>query len=221
MYIPFQLCQIRDFSPQSILSLLPSFQGQEATDPQDKIYGLLGIISELEKYLIVLDYYLSTKEVYVYASYSIIQATSTLDILSLVDINEPSEDFPSWLYDLRWTDAEHVQLFMVDLEWRSYSASRNSTPSIGTLRHLDRLDVDGFVWDEIIQLGDRYNDIDHTVANPYITLLSKWKTLLREVQPIEGDYVRGGTKENAFWRILILAWTTLDEQHKRMSLSFE
>ena len=201
-YRPLMLCQYREFSHRPILTTLRSLQRQQATDPRDKIYGFLGIVSEAERRLIVPDYHLSVKEVYVNATHSIIRATSSLSILSSVDVNNPSEDFPSWLYDLRQSDPTHLP--MADSVIKHYHASGNSTPIVGALEGVDVLDVNGFVWDEITELGILCNENDHTVTNPYGTLITQWLELLQTTQPMENEYVGGKTQDNAFWRTMMI-----------------
>ncbi|KIN07745.1 hypothetical protein OIDMADRAFT_174671 [Oidiodendron maius Zn] len=203
MYTPLMLCEFREFLPRPLLCVIQAFQRQEATDPRDKIYGFLGIVPEMERILIIPDYNLSVKEVYVHFTRSIIQGASNLNVLSIVNVNEPSEDFPSWLCDFRQTNFEYGNLFMVDPEVKSYNASSNSRPDIGILWDWDVLDVEGFLWDEIIQLGDSYDDIDQALPNPYISYVKDGKRLLEEDQPMLSEYIAGGTREDAFWRTLI------------------
>jgi hypothetical protein len=205
VFRPFQLCQHREFLPRPILSAIVSLQRQDASDPRDKIYGYLGIMSEADRRLIIPDYHLTVKEVYEQAVRSIIQAASNLNILSLVDVNRQSDDFPSWLYDLRESNPDHA--YIVDPVTKSYNTSGNSKPCMGILgASPDILDLDGFVWDTITHLGTYYDEIDAAAnPNPYVCLINDWtRALGRNGQNMQEQYIAGGTVENAFWSTLLI-----------------
>ncbi|KAJ9604904.1 hypothetical protein H2200_010293 [Cladophialophora chaetospira] len=71
---------VRSFShPSALLDVLARFRDTEASDPRDKIYGLLGLVSE--RHGIIPDYSKSAQEVFIEVTAAHINMTETLDII--------------------------------------------------------------------------------------------------------------------------------------------
>lgn len=84
--------------------LLGNLLGSLATDPRDKIFGILGILRKLSpsgSYFIDVDYTLDAAEVYTRATRKILSDTNWLGLLSLVRTGEcpPNSRLPSWVPD--------------------------------------------------------------------------------------------------------------------------
>ncbi|TDZ58222.1 hypothetical protein CTRI78_v005628 [Colletotrichum trifolii] len=98
-----------ELSESSLLEVLVEFRDFNATDPRDKVYGLLGLVNagELEGFPIV-DYNKSVAEVYADVVKTSIAKTGHLGSLAYVKhgaVHEKS-DFPSWVP--RWDVSEDV-----------------------------------------------------------------------------------------------------------------
>lgn len=70
-----------------------------ATDPKDKVYGILGLARDVEKLAIVPDYAKSIEEVYTEVTARIL-ATGEFQFLQLC-CYDPDSRLPSWVPDLR------------------------------------------------------------------------------------------------------------------------
>ncbi|KAJ4371627.1 hypothetical protein N0V83_004847 [Neocucurbitaria cava] len=92
----------------SLLYLLCVFSESKASDPKDKIYGLLGLATD--KVRIEPDYNKSVEDVYIETAKRIITSSGNLDLLNASGIlNEGSEyHLPSWVPD--WTVDHHFAL---------------------------------------------------------------------------------------------------------------
>ncbi|EPE05318.1 heterokaryon incompatibility protein [Ophiostoma piceae UAMH 11346] len=66
----------------SFLDILARFKWTSSTDPRDKVYGLLGLVSEETPFLLPVDYTKSAAEVYTDTTVAIIQAGGSLDLIS-------------------------------------------------------------------------------------------------------------------------------------------
>ncbi|RDW56869.1 heterokaryon incompatibility protein [Coleophoma crateriformis] len=86
----------------SLLDVLARFRYTNSTDPRDKIYGLLGLVSE--KLAIKIDYSRPIKEVYMDCMKRLIEHSQNLDLLcqtpwQLYGNKDRSTDLPSWAID--------------------------------------------------------------------------------------------------------------------------
>ncbi|KAJ0310460.1 hypothetical protein COL516b_002264 [Colletotrichum fioriniae] len=94
------------------LELASTFRYRDATNPKDKIYGVLGLTNSLDKDII--DYEATVADAYARAAISLIERDGNLDVLSHVlpsmsqeylehgYIHRPPPGLPSWVPD--WSD---------------------------------------------------------------------------------------------------------------------
>lgn len=76
---------------------------KEATDPRDKIYGLLGLTNAKFE----VDYRRDVRQVYIDTASYVIRATGKLDVLWAVPPHQDRFDLPSWVPD--WSVSEEEQ----------------------------------------------------------------------------------------------------------------
>lgn len=84
------------------LSVMASSRSLIATDPRDKIYALLGIVSEFQgnvHSMVVPDYTKPIEYVFVEMTYSIMQSREDLAVLSLASAQTATQKLPSWCPD--------------------------------------------------------------------------------------------------------------------------
>lgn len=89
-------------TPQQLIQHLIVFQHREATDPRDKVFGLLGLVFPWPG----LDHFtinpgLPTAEVYKKIAYKLILETGTLDVMPHRVLTSELSDLPSW--DKGWS----------------------------------------------------------------------------------------------------------------------
>ena len=87
-----------------LIDFLRSFRGRSTSDPRDKVYGILGLLSPHHHTGIVPSYEADIRAAYLQTVESYIQKTETLNVLGHVEDREDSQniyDLPSWAPDVR------------------------------------------------------------------------------------------------------------------------
>lgn len=117
------------------LEIASKFRYRKATDPRDKIFGILGLTQDLTKDII--DYDSPVSAVYARATVQLIQNTRNLDVLSHVLRTHPQNDtatpkLPSWCPNWEWDYRNQY--------WRLDSAMKrqrfsNFSRHVGMTRH--------------------------------------------------------------------------------------
>lgn len=208
----------------SFLTAATVFRSRGATDPRDKVFGILGITHDLPEDII--DYDTSVAEVYAKATVHLIQTTQTLDALSYVlpcspyslQAREPMlrpAALPSWAPD--WSDNRRSEQRRSDeLITRQDFASvfracgENSTAHLRcTSDKLKKLVLDGFHCGSISQAGPACSPEKllglWTTAYPVI---SAWREMLNVDRNPQQAYESAAPGQpqstilDAFWRTL-------------------
>jgi hypothetical protein len=194
---------------QSLLLMLVATRYANATEPKDKIYGVLGM-SESQ----MLPDYSPTKtarDVYHDASLSLMPA-QTCELLSCVDHDMLLE--PSWVPD--WSTARVTEsLGYLTKAWALYSAGRNpgtgESMSFSTLSRFvlsydkKRLTLSGILFDKVVALGCVSKSPTLDVQDPprsnrdlasYVDLLKSIRNTLDYPSPSTSVY-------DAFWQTVV------------------
>jgi hypothetical protein len=180
----------------SILQLLASHRAALATDPRDKVYGLLGLVGEEMSLGIEVDYSLSTVDIYVKAATSIIEASNYLDILSVPRPAQANLLLPTWVPD--WSAGLHPTLILRRLihpeipQDKNFQASGGITSKNYISIQGPFLDVQGWDFDIIEEIGpvmdakldDTRNDRNALLrilirGSSFVTTLSEWRHISR------------------------------------------
>jgi hypothetical protein len=150
------------------------FQHFDATDPRDKIYGLLGLVDdkELQELGLKPNYTQSCREIYTNVAAALLRQ-GHLCILSLCQFSRTRLELPSWVPDwstpmkppLQYTDNDHMTLIP------GYTASRDLPKELfvsNTVGKLTGLSLFGLVYDKIFRVGTTWADAcvrkDHPLA---------------------------------------------------------
>jgi len=140
----------------SLPILLKRASGLSATDPRDKIYGVLGLLN-VENLPIPVDYGRSVANAYTNVVWSVIQMTSRLDILTFGGIgtfaglyNHARHDLPSWMPDFREQDfdtrfCDHTEFY----DTFFFHASKETNAECTISSDLRRIRIKGMMCDEI------------------------------------------------------------------------
>jgi hypothetical protein len=148
--------------PVTLLDLLHDCRIFEATDPRDKVYGLLGVAPpDSEAASVQVDYSKSVEEVYEDLANLILSSSGNLDLLSVPQNNSQfSQRLPSWAPDWSHTASSRLDLVFPTAERaiasgpiREFAASRGST-SIPTFKGRRILVISGYFVDSITQLSE-------------------------------------------------------------------
>jgi len=88
----------------SLLQQLHDTRYSKATDPRDKVYALMGLLSPEDRSSLMVDYTKSVSHVYMEAAEAIVRRDHSLKLLSAVQPSDHSlhgSDLPSWVPDWR------------------------------------------------------------------------------------------------------------------------
>ncbi|KAF2997713.1 hypothetical protein E8E13_006810 [Curvularia kusanoi] len=132
------------------MPLLDLARHSDASNPRDKIYGLLGLMDPAVSSVVTLDYNLSVEDVYTEFTRQYIEATQNLEILQQCRLG--SSLLPSWVPD--WRNKGHYRLFSGSHS--PYKAGKGSLPSYRFRDDSHVLEIDGIVLDTVDGLGPAY-----------------------------------------------------------------
>jgi Heterokaryon incompatibility protein (HET) len=195
--------------PLSLERLLAYSRYFQATQAQDYVFGLLGIwkfsqgIKELPRDMTP-DYNRSmdpdfVAQVFTQYSWLIIQDTSDLNVLSLVDdlSTRQQKCLPSWVPD--YSVGFHVHPLggvpRPEPEHQRWEASKSLPFEVPLKKDSKNLPVKGFLFDTVEEIAATYSEImDQHQINSLLNLLARY--------PAE-RYPSGGWPDEAFWRTLI------------------
>lgn len=216
----------RTKSASPFLEIASKFRYRKATDPRDKIFGILGLTHDLTNDII--DYESTVADVYATAAIKLIEKTGNLDVLSHVlphcresysdradFINRPA-NLPSWAPD--WNDNRREEYWRLKslIDRQSYSklfkaCGQNSTPHLRSSSDgLTRLVLYGRNCGSILQIGKHFEPSNKRDAGVFPTdVLQEWRKMANvdlEPQQAYGNSVDSSqprpTIIDAFWRTL-------------------
>jgi hypothetical protein len=177
------------------------FYNRLASDPRDKVYALLGLLSSSER-LLEADYTLSAAAVYEEVAIAILNREKGLSVL--IDIDELAGDVPdtpSWAPD--WTTST---VFGLNI-WDFYKAA-GSTPTLARRCSPHTLKLQGLIVDNVTAVvPNRYEEgedaEDDELLEAYRQLVS-WETLADVKANPDAPYPSGGTRREAFWQTILM-----------------
>lgn len=205
------------------LEIASQFRHRQATDPRDKVFGILGITQGLTTDIV--DYEKSVAEIYATAALRIIENTGNLDILSHVlprhswfigPIYQPA-GLPSWAPD--WSDSRERETWRLRslIERQSYAkffcaCGPTSSPRSRDEREDPRkLVLSGRQCGSIARLGAPYNPANGRDTGQWpIEVIQDWRTMVEVDRKPQQVYGFASSREpgttptmmDAFWRTL-------------------
>lgn len=170
----------------SPLQTLRLFQERQATDPRDKVFGLLGL---LRHHFLDPDYSVPRDEIYVQTAMKIIESSNSLDLLANSNAN-PSLN-PSWCPDWSMTPRhnEHQRFQYLSL----YDASKGLSPQPSFRFHessISILETRG-VWADCVHCVINYNAPDDGFSlQRFQNTIGNWEDRVRRRLNFEGTLFR-------------------------------
>ena len=168
-----------------------------ASDPRDKVYGVLGLITSLfghDKNFIHADYNKSVAEVFTSTAAYLLENLPCASALSLVEDveNRNFPDLPSWVPDLT---AQHRATNRTGhgRYWDAGSTIRQSTPGSCQVEG-DILHLCGVKCDTVSIMGSPTDNLMHDLCG------SEIMGMLRQMAPV---YSNGQSRSEAIWRTLV------------------
>lgn len=204
---PASLERLRQWAgagPTSLLNVLQGCRLKLSSEPRDKVFGVLGILSQGVEYSFPPDYNASLREVYTNVVDFLLRATGSLDVICSA-IHFPTymsvTKLPSWVPD--WSHMSRITPLSLI---HGFSASNSEKARFGfvdgPLR--TRLEVTAIYLDRVSYNGIAF-DISYSVENFLMAFLN-WRAKLLIAWPIHDDPIR-----EAFCRTLCLGqlrgWT--------------
>jgi hypothetical protein len=141
--------------PTPLLSMLELTRSHLATDNRDKLFAMLSLAHKDERDLIVVDYNISVRALYISFARRYIEATGDLQIITLAHENDPA-NFPSWVPD--WSQRRDIVPLSLVLRtgWDSdmeYCAHKGKYSSCRFSDKLESLLCQGVRFDNVDGLG--------------------------------------------------------------------
>jgi len=196
-----------EYWPENPCLLATTFRQRQATRPEDKIFGLAGLMDGLDEEMI--QYGTSVRVVYEKFMDFVIENSRSLDPLSQVvhlysvpldvPISAATNTLPSWVENfepqISITLTAALRRRLTNL--RLYDTSSAKHCKISKTRS-GLLDVDGVLWDTITSVGQAVDDVP---CPENIAIAKSWYRMAVNDTP-DLDYIAGGKLENALWRTM-------------------
>jgi hypothetical protein len=208
------LDQLREFKqhddpPPDLQDLLPRFFSRKATDPRDKVHGIMSLIhgwsSEIWKDFdatLVSDYSPanSPRMLFLNVTRYLFEETKSLEILTGDCRRRHEPGYPSWIVDWgldpdveRW-DSDKLRMHM----YKYYNAAKDLA-FVAEILSNERLKVQGTLIDEVSHVG-RY--ISSSQWDDSFPTLDAVLLLAGKKRQAADEYKGGGTWREAHWRTI-------------------
>jgi hypothetical protein len=126
----------------------------KCSEPRDRIYAILGLLSSDIRSKIVVDCDMSIEEVYTNFSVALIEATHSLELLTQAGLAQGPSSCPSWVPDWNLDDSKKAK----SLRYSKYSASCMTRPNYSINRKSNELTIRGMAVDSILEVVPVEND---------------------------------------------------------------
>ncbi|KAK5996317.1 Heterokaryon incompatibility 6-like protein [Cladobotryum mycophilum] len=179
--------------PVDLLWLLWQVRSLQATDSRDKVYSIIGLISEEEsqEFAVVPDYSISLEECYKRTALSVINYRQNLDIFLTEQMPGLSSDSPSWVPNWAFLSNPEPTLLFQDDDWDHLDDPESGQFCASTVKHFkpclmpdgSSLVLSGYVFDRIKELEGILvvPNLDHLALQSSTSssqgFASFWKTL--------------------------------------------
>ena len=202
----------------SLMPLLDRFRTRMATDPRDKVFGLLGVASDAGHSDLVPDYNKSLVETYAMTAKWLLRRHESLAFLSLVEIKD-KPDLISWVPDFRYKDALNFlhqprMVFRGSGNERLYAAAGASTASLTDAGSLFQVAVHGVSIGTVVERTDPPGNLLGNVAlGAAVFDGGAWHQFARR-QAVDGKYSATGENIDLAYHRMRL-WDLLPEEGTR------
>ncbi|KAI0162652.1 heterokaryon incompatibility protein-domain-containing protein, partial [Pestalotiopsis sp. NC0098] len=183
-----------------------TFQNRMASDPRDKVFGLLGLFPPQMQHLSkAADYSLNKQQVYKRTAFYLIKEFGNLSPLLRGNEEKRRRTLPSWVPDLE-TKIDDTMLDHV-LQWPDtydlYDTASGTHLELGD-KTLNDLRLKG-VWVDEVSVLIKWSNYHRPTE-----VVEEVRGLVTSVFSLQDDYPMGGTYEGAFWRTLRRDFNTED-----------
>jgi hypothetical protein len=202
-----------------LVHVLTDTHSAQASDPKDKIYGILGLCYDASILVKTPDYGKSLAQILLEVASNMVVGTTTLDIVCLKGPHHRrSTEYPTWVPD--WNDAwQDGHYSWISLDQRllqdSYQATKDSIRKVQIVRKGRVLQVKGHPFDQIAELYDLWANNHQAVfeGQPDLSLIKSaygpetadaiWRTLIMDRKA----GVRGSNNPAEFPQFFPILWS--------------
>lgn len=172
---------------------------KEATDPRDKVYGLLGLLRNHQYPFLIPDYSVNTAETFSRCTEALIRSENSLSALIGPRLRQPG--LPTWVIDLLPNDDSGSLLFFQNLFRRISSSAIFNACGTQELRfsiHRNKLSLFGVQVEKVKEVTMACEE--GLVAQTF----KEWENLCHIASEHQNTtYPSGCTRADAFWRTMI------------------
>ena len=134
-------------------SLLETIRDREATDQRDRIYGLLGLVTDDLRKIIKVDYTWQTSDCYLHFFKAFITREPTLNILGMAPSIQKTPSLPSWCPDLS-SQRKETTIYSLNKGFKAgFHDWRNRHSTIKTFSHNNSIVIPGFRVDVVSKVS--------------------------------------------------------------------
>jgi hypothetical protein len=169
-------------------------RGCEATKPQDKVFGILGLV-DLESIGVIPDYFQPVRRVFIDAAKAMIRQRQSLTMLSACQHPERPNGLPSWVPDL--TVPAKAPSLCVPQKYDLYNAAKGTAAEY-RFTDAEGLILKGLCFDTIHDLGPTYD----SPGDPK-EMLELWRQIALKTMARKTPQMGIGEMFDAYWRTLI------------------
>lgn len=170
-----------------------------ATNPKDHIYGLLGMVSDVDELGIQVNYKKSCSEIYTEVAVALLQRQSRLQILSRCSSPKEQEHLPTWVPD--WSIRPKPMIW--NPKFDLFSAGKCNRKQDLEFQG-NALRVHGAVFSTVRSLGPSWPDFNTEALRSPPTLVNQCLKEIMDFVNANGDaYVNMKEKEDIAWRLSI------------------
>lgn len=198
LYLTRELRRQPGRPPLSLWELLVMFRSRESTDPRDKVYAFLGLVSQwLKDAPLLVDYSIEPSETFKRTALKILTDMENLLLLTQCVGDGQSMDFPSWAPDWACLGEGLARLEMTLASERLYCASGCSRVQ-PTVYGDNILGLRGIKTDTVSDISTQETDLPETVVKWWSEAEALWNV---HEEP-SGPYAGAGWQD-AFLRTLL------------------
>jgi len=200
--------------------IFQKFQDRHATDPRDKVFGLLGLGATRPAGLTIAaglgaDYSAPGHEIFTRTALKLIRETGVLDLLLRAREYDRNPHLPSWVPDWAAKNDRHRVRELLNSKWSCWdlhNACGGKRAEFGdnTTSSSDTLVLAGIRVDSIAVIGDPCEDAEGFTAEPegQMSLYfpdREWRRLMEKMVHADEKYALGsGNYREAFMQVLTL-----------------
>ncbi|KAK5700735.1 hypothetical protein LTR97_005252 [Elasticomyces elasticus] len=186
-------------SSVAFLQLLWLLRYKQATDPRDKVYGLLGLLHGQRDTLLVPDYSISTADAFTRCTRALIDADNSLGALIGPRLRRPR--LPTWVIDFLPQENSGSVLFFQNLSQRISSSAIFNADGTQELRFSstpDTLCLWGFPFDTVRKTAMPWQ------SGLVAQTIEEWEHCAATAKVLgQSDYPDGRGWADVFWRTII------------------